>query len=226
MGIGKRRKRRRLEAPEPLENVLARAGENRFARRQLPIPLAHWRVAVGPRIADRARPIALERGVLVVKVVTSVWANELSMLAPQIIARLAESAPNGAPGIEVKSLRFRVGPLDVIEGIPQRRDYRRIPPPAPLAPELEASLSRVDDDDLRAMIARAARSNLAWQAAPDVKSARGGRAREDAGSLSAAQPAARGPRDAGRESAPPDRSAAGSDEASPRSSGAGSDRRR
>ena len=118
MGIRKRRKRRRLDAPERLEDVLERAGENRFARKQLPVPLAQWRAAVGPRIADRARPIALERGVLVVKVVTSVWANELSMLAPQIIDKLAEPAPNGAPGVEVKSLRFRVGPLDVIEGDP------------------------------------------------------------------------------------------------------------
>ncbi len=106
MASGKRTKRRRLEAPEPLEEVLERAGENRFARKQLPIPLAEWRKAVGPRIADRARPVALERGVLVVKVVTSVWANELSMLAPQLIVKLAER------GLEVKSLRFRVGPLE------------------------------------------------------------------------------------------------------------------
>ncbi|HVJ88175.1 MAG TPA: DciA family protein, partial [Labilithrix sp.] len=168
MGIGKRRRRRRLEAPERLEDVLERAGENRFARRQLPLSLAHWRAAVGPRIADRARPIAIERGVLVVKVVTSVWANELSMLAPQIIKKLAESEPNGRPGIEVKSLRFRVGPLDVVEGIPQLRDYRRVPPPAPLAPELAQSLSLVEDDELRSMIERAARANLAWQSAPTV----------------------------------------------------------
>jgi len=62
------------------------------------------------------------------------------MLAPQIIKKLAESRPNGAPGIEVKSLRFRVGPLDVIEGIPQVRALRRVPQPAALSPELERSL--------------------------------------------------------------------------------------
>jgi len=90
MRSAKRRKRRRLEAPEPLDEVLDRAGENRFAKKQLPIPLAEWRAAVGPRIADRARPIELSRGALTVKVATSVWANELSMLAPQLILKLAE----------------------------------------------------------------------------------------------------------------------------------------
>jgi hypothetical protein len=205
--------RPRLVAPEPLDEVLERAGEYRFARKQLPVPLAQWRAAVGPRIADRARPIALERGALVVKVVTSVWANELSMLAPQIIEKLAQPAPNGAPGITVKSLRFRVGPLDVIEGIPQVRDYRQVPPPAPLTPDLAHSLSRVEDEDLRAMIERAARANLAWQAAPPQR-------------VSEAPPASRGLRDAGRGTSPPGRSEASSDEASPRSSGGGSGRPR
>lgn len=207
--VGGRRRRRRLEAPEPLEEVLARAGENRFARRPLPIPLAAWRAAVGPRIADRARPIALDRGTLVVKVVTSVWANELSMLAPELIGKLAEH------GFEVKALRFRVGPPDVIDGIPQRREYRRVPPPSPLAPELERSLTRVEDDELRAAIERAARANLAWQAAPAAKDA-----------VSGGRRGAPAPRCAERGSAPPARSEGGSGGASPRSSGGDSGRRR
>lgn len=157
--FGKRRKRRNLAAPEPLDEVIERAGENRFAKKQLPIPLARWRAAVGPRIADRARPIALERGVLTVKVTTSVWANELSMLAPQIIEKLAATH-------EVKSLRFRVGPLDVMEGIQTVVDYRKIPPPVPLTPDLAQSLGTIDDDDLRGIIEKAARQNLAWQKKP------------------------------------------------------------
>jgi len=218
MGIRKRKRRQRLDAPERLEEVLERAGENRFARKQLPMPLAQWRAAVGPRIADRARPVAIERGMLVVKVVTSVWANELSMLAPQIIQKLAEPSPTGSPGIEVKGLRFRVGPLDVIEGIPQRRDYRRIPPPAALAPELERSLARVEDDELRSMIERAARANLAWQGAPPVKRA--------AAPVSEATPSARAPRDAGRGTSPPDRSEEDSGAASRDTPASGSYRRR
>ena len=144
-------------------------GENRFAKRQLPVPLAVWRAAVGPRIADRARPIALERGVLVIKATTSVWANELSMLAPKILEKLAESLPD----LAVKSLRFRVGPLDVIEGIQEKRTYRRIPPPAPLGTELESSLAKVEDDELRTLIASAASRNLAWQQKPPIAAPRG-----------------------------------------------------
>jgi hypothetical protein len=210
MVTGKRRRRRpRLAAPEPLDELLERAGENRFARKQLPVPLATWRKAVGPRIADRARPIALERGVLVVKVATSVWANELSLLAPQLVEKLAAS------GVEVKSLRFRVGPLDVIEGIPQLKQYRRVPPPVPLGAELERSLADVEDEELRGTIERAARANLAWQARP-----------EPSGVPTSAQRGARVPRDAETESARPARSAEGFDEASPRRPGGGSDRRR
>jgi hypothetical protein len=200
----KRRRRPRLDAPEPLDQVLERAGENRFAKKQLPIPLADWRAAVGPRIADRARPIALEREVLVVKVATSVWANELSMLAPELIAKLA------GLGYAVKALRFRVGPLDVVEGIPTRRNYRQVPPPAKLAPELEQSLSSVPDDDLRAAIESAARANLAWQTKPATAGPRGAPA----------------PRGAGRGTSPPGRSEEDSGAASPRTPGGGSGPRR
>lgn len=200
--MAKRNKRRRLDAPEPLDQVLERAGENRFAKRQLPIPLANWRAAVGPRIADRTRPIALDRDVLVVKVATSVWANELSMLAPELIAKLASH------GFIVKSLKFRVGPLDVAEGIPQRKNYRQVPPPAALAPELERSLADVPDEDLRSMIEKAARANLAWQ---------------DFNAVPRAAPA---PPGAGKESAPPGRTEEGSAGAAPRKPGGGSDRRR
>lgn len=198
--------RRRLDVPEPLEMVLERAGENRFAKRQLPVPLAVWRVAVGPRIADKARPIALERGVLVVKVTTSVWANELSMLAPKILEKLAQSLP----ALAVKSLRFRVGPLDVQEGIPEKRVYRRVPPPATLQPDMERALATVEDDELRALIASAAARNLAWQTPPPS----GGR------------PGARAPRDAETESAPRGRTEADSAGASPRTRGADSGRPR
>jgi hypothetical protein len=207
----KRRRRRRLEAPEPLDELLERAGENRFAKKQLPIPLAHWRAAVGPKIADRARPTGLERGVLIVTVATSVWANELSMLAPQLIAKLAERGFS-----EVKSLRFRVGPLDRIEGIPVKKDYRRVPPPVPLAPEIERSLAKIPDDELRETIEKAARANLAWQAVPATRVV----------TTTSKPPSARDPRDVGRGSVRPGHNAEDSGAASQRRPGAGSDRRR
>lgn len=202
----RRRARKHLAEPESIEDLLERAGEDRFARRRPPIPVREWRAAVGPRIADRARPHALERGVLVVQVVTSVWANELQMLAPELVLRLKQR------GYAVESLRFRVGPLDRIERPPERRAYRKVPPPAPLEPALRASIAEVRDEGLRAVLEQAAQANLSWQ--------------EFVAAPTAAPPAARGPRGAGTGTAPPDRSEAGSGGASPRSSGGGAGRRR
>lgn len=206
--MAKRRTRRHLDAPEPLEGLLERAGENRFAKKKLPIPLAEWRAAVGPRIAERARPFALERGVLVVKVATSVWASELQMLAPELTLRLKQR------GFAIDSLRFRVGALDPIDRPPERRAYRKVPPPAPLGPELSELVGKIEDEELRDAIQQAARANLAWQefVAP-ASSSEGPRG-------------ARDPRGAGRGSAPLDRSEEGSDAASSRSSGVDRDRRR
>lgn len=114
-------------------------------------------MVVGLRIADRAHPITLERGVLLVRVTTSVWANELQMLAPELVARLR------VRGYAVDQLRFRVGPLDMPDRPPERRTTRKVPPPVPLGADLKASIAEVADPDLRAVIARAASANLAWQ---------------------------------------------------------------
>jgi len=88
-----RRPRSTVSAPEPLRAILERAGENRFARAREAIPAALWREAVGARIAERALPLSLEDGTLVLRVPTSVWANELSLLADEVFARLKEWAP-------------------------------------------------------------------------------------------------------------------------------------
>lgn len=219
MGRAKKRRRRtNLAHPEPIDELLERAGENRFAKRRAPIPNQEWRAAVGPRIADRAVPFSLERGVLVVKVATSVWANELQLLAPTLLGRLRER------GIAVDSLRFRVGPLDVVDRPPERRSARAVPSKAPLDPTLRTVLGDVADDELRRVLERAASANLAWQSFVHPK----GRPAKSAGaprSFSEAPRDARAPRAAGRESAPPARTAANPDEAPRGTPGAGSDRR-
>ena len=220
----KRRRRKNLAAPEPLETLLDRAGEDRFARRRPPIPMAQWKIIVGPRIADRAHPITLERGVLLVKVTSSAWANELQMLAPELVARLR------ARDYAVDQLRFRVGPLDMPERPPERRITRKVPPPVALGPELKANIAGVPDPDLRAIIERAASANLAWQdfvapASGAPKSAVA-EAAAQAARVSEAPRGARVPRDAGTESAPRDRNGGASGAASPRTRGGDSGRRR
>ncbi len=194
--------------PESLDGVIQRAGEDRFALHRDPVSLRVWIEAVGARIADRARPITLERGVLTIRAATSVWASELSLLGDTLLARLR------AGGVPVRELRFRVGPIEPPARPPERRTTRRIPPPAPLEGELADAVARVEDDELRAVITAAASANLAWQAhVTGVSGAHeGAPVRATLGrreEISAAPPAARAPRDAERGSAPPARTSPG-----------------
>jgi hypothetical protein len=153
----RRPRRPALDRPEPLEGVIERAGENRFARAKPPISDRAWADAVGLRIADRAKPIFLERGVLVVRAATSVWATELSLLSEALLERLR------AQGFAVTELRFRVGPVEPPARPPERRVSRAVPPPLALPPDVAESVHHVKDDVLRDTIASAASANLAWQ---------------------------------------------------------------
>jgi hypothetical protein len=153
----RRRRRPKLKAPEALGGVLARAGEDRFARRRSPIDRRIWVEAVGARIADRAEPVALDRGVLVVRAATSTWANELSLLSSELVARLR------AAGVAVHELRFRVGAVKLPSHAPEPRETREVPAPAALTGELARAVDGIADDELRAAVEDAARANLAWQ---------------------------------------------------------------
>lgn len=55
-----------------------------------------WPATVGPAIAGEAQPTAERGGVLTVSCSASVWAQELDLMAPQIIERL-NGALGGAP---------------------------------------------------------------------------------------------------------------------------------
>jgi hypothetical protein len=194
-----RRRRKRLVAPEALEQVLARAGEDRFAPNRAPVPPHVWAAAVGARIAERTMPIAVEGGVLVVRAATSVWASELSLLSDALLARLRKA------GVSVRALRFRVGTVVPPDRSSELRTTK-VPGPATLDARLAQTLTVVEDDELREAITRAARANLAWQAFN--ASGAGGD-----GSASAAPRAARAPRDAETETARPDQTTRASREA-------------
>ncbi len=152
-----RRRRPKLDAPEPLEELLDRAGENRFSPRKVPIPTRAWSLALGPRIADRTRPLQFEGGVLTMRVASSTWAMELAMLKPWLIERLKTA------GYEVTDIRFRVGSIEVPARPPERRVTRIVPPPAALPRDLAQRLIAIEDPELREAVALAARANLAWQ---------------------------------------------------------------
>jgi len=156
----KRKRRKPLEAPEALEGLLARAGDARLAPHQPPIAVREWRRIVGLRIAEKTQPVSLDKGVLTIRTTTSAWAHELQMLAPELLQRL-----QGA-GVSVRQLRFRVGPLQstsLADRPPERRIARQVPAPVALGAALLSQLADVADDELRAMMQKAASANLAWQ---------------------------------------------------------------
>jgi predicted nucleic acid-binding Zn ribbon protein len=66
-----------------------------------------WSTAVGPAVAEQARPSAEHAGVLTVLCSASVWAQELELMGPSLVARL-----NAALGDDrLTSLRCRTGSL-------------------------------------------------------------------------------------------------------------------
>jgi hypothetical protein len=191
MATRRRRTERGRQGLEPIGAVIVRASPDQPQRGPASLPLWLWQEAVGPRIARRARPVRLERGVLTVRAATSVWAQELTFLAPTIIAQLATL------GLAVSSIRFSVGTVETLPHVPKPA---AMPATAeggrPLGRELTGAIAKIDDAGLRGVIARAAKENLAWQA-------RGKAA--PAGSVTSAKPAFRDPRSAGPKTSAPAR---------------------
>jgi hypothetical protein len=192
MATRKRQRSTSEKGLEPLGTLIVRTAPDQPPHRgPAPLPLWLWQEAVGARIARRARPVRLERGVLTVRAATSVWAQELTFLAPTIIAQLSSL------GFAVKSVRFSVG---TVETLPEPKPLPALGPmiERPLAGELNGRIQKIEDNGLRAVIARAARANLAWQN-------RGTKSAEPRGSATSAKPAVPIPRSAEPKTSAPGR---------------------
>lgn len=57
--------------------------------------LGDWDRLVGPAIAEHCRPVSLDSGRLVLVAQSSAWATQLTLLAPTMLARLAEQVGAG-----------------------------------------------------------------------------------------------------------------------------------
>ena len=117
-----------------------------------------WPSAVGAENARRAWPARIARdGTLHVHTADAVWAHQLTMLGPQVLAALRERVGEGAPA----AIRFAAGPLPAP---PDLERSQRATPAEPTsrdvaeAAELTASLA---DGELRDLVARAAAASLA-----------------------------------------------------------------
>jgi hypothetical protein len=122
--------------------------------------VAAWPAAVGPAIAENAWPARCGRdGTLTVTTSSSVWAFELTKLETDVRARLAERLAGDAP----PRLRFAVGRL------PERGPDEAVTTSGRGVPEVSAEHRRageeiaasMQNEELRAVIARAAAASLA-----------------------------------------------------------------
>ncbi len=106
-GGGERREgARRGDLPRRLGDIITPA-LSRLAGGDEARAYAAWTRAVGEPVSGGTRPKAFRRGQLIVECASSVWANELTYLGPQILRRMDEVAP----GHPVERFRFIVGRL-------------------------------------------------------------------------------------------------------------------
>ncbi|MBA3401620.1 MAG: DUF721 domain-containing protein [Actinobacteria bacterium] len=141
-----------------VEKVLSRTGGGTALA--LAEITAAWPKAVGEAVAREAWPLRVARdGTLHVATTSSTWAFELDRLSPEIEEQLRALVGPSTP----KKLRFRIGPVPEPGG--DLRDTAEASAeavrPTPDADAAAASLtSEVEDPELRALIARAARASL------------------------------------------------------------------
>lgn len=134
---------------QSIRGELARLGPGA----SMPEIVGAWPACVGPAVAANAWPARVDRdGTLRVHASSSVWAFELTQLAPTLLDRLRSAIGPDAPS----GLRFAVGP------IPEPAADAPPPRPAAPAPAAVAAAERiaagVADDELRREVSRA----IAW----------------------------------------------------------------
>ena len=120
-----------------------------------PVEPLVWEAAVGSRIANRAQPMRLERGILSVRVANAAWANELSLLSADILRQLAER------GVEVKALRFKVGQIRRPAKARRGKPRNAAPPDAKLPSQLRQQVAAIDHEPLKEALAEACAKSLA-----------------------------------------------------------------
>jgi predicted nucleic acid-binding Zn ribbon protein len=83
-------------APRSMEAAIAALADDLAPQTLLSDVQRAWLEAVGPTVAAQAQPTAERGGVVTVSCAASVWAQELDLMAPQIIGRLNEVLAQGA----------------------------------------------------------------------------------------------------------------------------------
>ena len=99
---------RRL-APRPLAHALAGFTAGLAPATTLARVQACWREVVGEGVGAETQPVSERGGVVTVACRSSVWANELDMIGPQLVERVNAALAADGGSAAVEALRFRVG---------------------------------------------------------------------------------------------------------------------
>jgi hypothetical protein len=149
------RRRARQPKPEILGEILRKILKKRNIPHAAADPrlLDVWRRAVGPQIAAQTHPEKVKRGVLFVRVSSSVWMHQLQFLKEEIIGRLNEFFREA----EIGGLFFSLGE---IPPAPPGTDDPPLPDPgpSPLGNRdrnlVRKSLEAIRDPELRGILER------------------------------------------------------------------------
>jgi hypothetical protein len=128
------------------------------------IPLADltaaWPTVVGDAVARNAWPLRIARdGTLHVATASATWAHELDLLQETILDGLRDRLGDAAPA----RVRFAAGPIPeppTPREPPAEAPTRPVEVPPEIATEAAAAAAEIDDEELRGLVARAARSSL------------------------------------------------------------------
>jgi predicted nucleic acid-binding Zn ribbon protein len=99
---------RRL-APRRLDSALAELSKQLAPATTLARVQACWADAAGAAIAAEAEPVSERAGVVTLACRSAVWAQELDLLSPDLVARLNELIGEPGQAASVRSLRTVVG---------------------------------------------------------------------------------------------------------------------
>lgn len=121
--------------------------------------VALWERSVPRRVALNVTPVRVRGTTLWLHTTASVWAQEVSLLGPQLIAHMRSREP----GLSIQTLAPRVGPMPL--RVPVEAEEKHIVKPLrvdQLPEEVRASLGTIPDETLRASMTKAACAMLAW----------------------------------------------------------------
>lgn len=92
-------------APRPAAAALERARRRLAPATTLAAVQAAWGGVVGAQVAAAATPVAERGGAVVIRCVSAVWAQELELMQPRLLAALRQELKEAAP----QALRFETG---------------------------------------------------------------------------------------------------------------------